>query len=95
MTMNIKIESMYFDSFLRLVDKPDEVRPIGYKWLYKRKREIDEKVETFKAGLVAILKSNMILLSIATVLDYQICQINIKTSFLNRYIGKTIYMVQP
>ena len=32
---------------------PDGLKPIGWKWIYKRKRGIDGKVETFKAWLVA------------------------------------------
>ncbi|KAL4033283.1 hypothetical protein IC575_006370 [Cucumis melo] len=36
-----------------LVDQPDGVKPIGCKWIYKRKRGADGKVQTFKARLVA------------------------------------------
>ena len=32
---------------------PEGFRPIGCKWIYKRKKEADGKVETFKARLVA------------------------------------------
>ena len=31
---------------------PDGVKSIGCKWVYKRKRGVDGKVETFKAQLV-------------------------------------------
>ena len=51
--MNLEMESMYSNSVWELVDLPDEVRPIGCKWIYKRKRGVDGKVETFKARLVA------------------------------------------
>ena len=51
--MNLEMESMYSNSVWELVDLPDEVRPIGCKWIYKRKRGVDGKVETFKAKLVA------------------------------------------
>ena len=51
--MNLEIESMYFNSVWKLVDLPDEVRPISCKWIYKRKRGVDGEVETFKARLVA------------------------------------------
>ena len=51
--MNLEIESMYFNSIWELIDLPDEVRPIGCKWIYKRKRGVDGEVETFKARLVA------------------------------------------
>ena len=51
--MNQEMESMYSDSVWELVDPPEHVRPIGCKWIYKKKRGIDGKVETFKARLVA------------------------------------------
>ena len=51
--MNLEMESMYSNSIWKLVDLPNEVRPIGCKWIYKRKRVADGKVETFKARLVA------------------------------------------
>ena len=42
-----------------------------------------------------MLKSIWILLSIAAHYDYEIWQIDFKTTFLNGYLEKTIYMVQP
>ena len=51
--MNTEIESMYSNQVWTLVDPAVGVKPIGCKWIYKRKRGIDGKVETFKARLVA------------------------------------------
>ena len=51
--MNQEMKSMYSNSVWELVDPPEDVRPIGCKWIYKRKRGADGKVETFKARLVA------------------------------------------
>ena len=51
--MNLDMESMYSNSVWELVDLPDGVKPIGCKWIYKRKRRVYGKVETFKARLVA------------------------------------------
>ena len=51
--MNLEMESMYSNSVWELVDLPDGIKPIGCKWIYKRKRGVDGKVETFKARLVA------------------------------------------
>ncbi|KAA0034863.1 gag/pol protein [Cucumis melo var. makuwa] len=51
--MNLELESMYFNLVWDLVDQPDGVKPIGCKWIYKRKRGADGKVQTFKARLVA------------------------------------------
>ena len=35
------------------MDLPGNIKPIGCKWVYKRKRGLDGRVETFKARLVA------------------------------------------
>ncbi|KAK0594602.1 hypothetical protein LWI29_010773 [Acer saccharum] len=51
--MNLEIESMYSNLVWELVDLPDGVKLIRCKWIYKRKRGVDGKVETFKARLVA------------------------------------------
>ena len=51
--MNQEMESMYSNFVWELVDPLEDVRPIGCKWIFKRKRGIDGKVETFKARLVA------------------------------------------
>ena len=47
------MESMYSNSVWSLVEARKGVKPIGCKWIYKRKRRLDGKVETFKARLVA------------------------------------------
>ena len=51
--MNTEMESMYSYQDWTLVDPTVGVKSIGCKWIYKRKRGIDGKVETFKARLVA------------------------------------------
>ena len=51
--MNKEMESMYSNSVWELIDPLEDVRLIGCKWIFKRKRGIDGKVETFKARLVA------------------------------------------
>ncbi|KAL6318107.1 hypothetical protein AAG906_035252 [Vitis piasezkii] len=42
-----------------------------------------------------MLKSIRILLSIAAYYDYEIWQMDVKTTFLNGHLEETIYMVQP
>ena len=51
--MKAEMESMYSNQVWLLVDPPVGIKPIGCKWIYKRKRGVDGKVETFKARLVA------------------------------------------
>ena len=51
--MNTEMESMYSNEVWTFVDPAVGVKPIGCKRIYKRKRGIDGKVETFKARLVA------------------------------------------
>ena len=44
---------------------------------------------------VAMIKSIRILLSIVAHMDYEIWQMDVKTSFLNGSLDECIYMVQP
>ena len=50
--MNQEMESMYSNYVWELVDPPKDVKPIGCKCIFKKKRGVDGKVETFKARLV-------------------------------------------
>ncbi|KAA3487794.1 Retrovirus-related Pol polyprotein from transposon TNT 1-94 [Gossypium australe] len=74
---------MYSNSMWELVDLSKVIKPIWCKWTYKAKINVDGKVETYKAKLVAkgidykdtfspiaMLKSICILLSIRTTLNY-------------------------
>ena len=51
--MNQEMESMYSNYVWELVDPPKDVKLIGCKWIFKKKRGVDGKVETFKARPVA------------------------------------------
>lgn len=51
--MNVEMESLYSNQVWKLVDLPANIKPIGSKLVYKRKRGPDRRVETFKAMLVA------------------------------------------
>ena len=44
---------MYSNQVWTLVDLPANIRPIGCKWVYKKKRGPDGRVETFKVRLIA------------------------------------------
>ena len=51
--MKSELDSMFSNQVWDLVKVPNGIKPVGCKWVYKRKRGIDGKVETFKARLVA------------------------------------------
>ena len=51
--MKSELDSMYSNQVWDLVKAPNGIEPIGWKWVYKRKRGVDGKVETFKVRLVA------------------------------------------
>ena len=50
--MKSELDSMYSNQVWDLVKAPNGIKPVGCKWVYKRKRGIDGMVETFKARLV-------------------------------------------
>ena len=47
-----ELDSMYSNQVWDLVKAPNDIKLVGCKWVYKRNRGIDGKVETFKARLV-------------------------------------------
>ena len=51
--MKSELDSMYTNQVWDLVKASNGIKPVGCKWVYKRKRGIDGKVETFKVRLVA------------------------------------------
>ena len=44
---------MYSNQVWELLEAPNGIKPVGCKWVYKRKRGLDGNVETFKERLVA------------------------------------------
>ena len=51
--MNSELDSTYSNKVWDLVKEHKDIKHVGWKWVYKRKRGIDGNVETFKARLVA------------------------------------------
>ena len=51
--MKSEMESMYENQVWTLVDPPEGVKPIGCKWVFKKKTDMDGNVITFKGRLVA------------------------------------------
>ena len=51
--MKSEMESKKINSVWTLVDLSEEIKSIGCKWIFKRKKHIDGKVETYKVHLDA------------------------------------------
>ena len=51
--MKSEIQSMYDNQVWTLVDPPEGVRPIGCKWVFKKKTDMDGNIHTYKGRLVA------------------------------------------
>ena len=51
-TMKAEMQSMYDNQVWDLVDLPNGSKPVGCKWVFKKKTDVDGKVQTFKAMLV-------------------------------------------
>ena len=52
-TMNQEYKSMQDNKVWELVPLPEDVKPIGCKWIFKTKRDSKGNVERYKACLVA------------------------------------------
>ena len=50
--MKSELDSMYSNQVWDLVKAPNGIKPVDSKWVYKRKRGVDGKVETFKVRIV-------------------------------------------
>eukprot|EP00253_Pinus_taeda_P034728 PITA_34728 len=89
-------------------------KPIGSKWVFKKKTNAEGKVEKYKArlvakgysqvpeidfgdifSLVAKVTSIRLLLSIADAFDFEVEQMDVKTTFLHEDLEEEIYMKQP
>ena len=51
--IKIELESILKNQTWELVDLPSGAKPIGYKWIFKRKYLSDVSIEKYKARLVA------------------------------------------
>ena len=51
--MKSEMDSMYTHQVWTLVDPPERIKPIGCKWIFKKKMDMEGNVITYKARLVA------------------------------------------
>eukprot|EP00253_Pinus_taeda_P020148 PITA_20148 len=89
-------------------------KPIGSKWVFKKKTNAEGKVDKYKARLVAKgysqvpgidfgdisspvakVASIRLLLSVVVAFDFEVEQMDVKTTFLHRELEEEIYMKQP
>ena len=89
-------------------------KPIGRKWVFKKKMNVEGKVEKYKARLVekgysqvlgidfgdifspvAKVTSIRLLLSVVDAFDFEVEQMDVKTTFLHGDLEEEIYMKQP
>ncbi|GJW46620.1 retrotransposon protein, putative, ty1-copia subclass [Tanacetum coccineum] len=89
--INVEMQSMKDNEVWDLVDLPPNGKTVGSKWLFKKNTDIDGSVHTYKAYIRAI----RILIAITAFYDYDIWQIDVKTTFLNGYLSEQVYMEQP
>ena len=89
-------------------------KPIRTKWVFKKKMNVEGKVEKYKARLVENGYSQVpgidfgdifspvdkftfirLLLSVAATFDFEVKQMDVKTTFLHKDLEEEIYMKQP
>ncbi|KAL4369609.1 hypothetical protein GQ457_05G022470 [Hibiscus cannabinus] len=84
--MRSEMDSMSENQVWTLVEPPEGIKPIGCKWVFKKKTDMDGNVQTYKGRLVA---------KVATFHDYEIWQMDVKITFLNGKLEEDVYMTQP
>ncbi|KAK8685819.1 hypothetical protein V6N13_124853 [Hibiscus sabdariffa] len=84
--MRSKMDSMSENQVWTLVEPPEGIKPIGCKWVFKKKTDMDGNVQTYKGRLVA---------KVVAFHDYEIWQMDVKTAFLNGKLEEDVYMTQP
>ena len=57
--MKFEIQSMYDNQVWTLIDPPEGTKTIGCKWVFKKKTDMDGKVHTYKARLVAKVSNKL------------------------------------
>ena len=109
-----EMASLHKNEAWDLVELSAGRKPIGSKWVFKKKTNAEGKVEKYKARLVAKgysqvpgidfgdifspvakVTSIRLLLSVAAAFDFEVEQMDVKTTFLHGDLEEEIYMKQP
>eukprot|EP00253_Pinus_taeda_P008720 PITA_08720 len=109
-----EIASLHKNEAWDLVELPAGRKPIGSKWVFKKKTNAEGKVGKYKAWLVAKgysqvpgidfgdifspvakVTSIRLLLSVAAAFDFEVEQMDVKKTFLQRDLEEEIYMKKP
>ncbi|GJV11419.1 zinc finger, CCHC-type containing protein [Tanacetum coccineum] len=112
--INDEMDSIMGNNTWVLVDLPPGCKPLGCKWIFKRKLKVDGTIEKFKArlviqgfkqksgidyfntyALVARISTIRLLISMASIHNLIIHQMDVKTAFLNGDLEEEVYMNQP
>ncbi|GJW82156.1 putative RNA-directed DNA polymerase [Tanacetum coccineum] len=78
-----EIDSILHNHMWELVDLLPGCKPLGYRWIFKKKMKSDDTIDKYKARLV-----------IKAIRNLEVHQIDVKTAFLNGDLEKEIYMEQ-
>ncbi|GJZ42179.1 zinc finger, CCHC-type containing protein, partial [Tanacetum coccineum] len=111
---NDEMDSIMGNNTLVLADLPLGFKPLGCKWIFKRKLKVDETIEKFKErlviqgfrqkswidyfdtfALVACISTIRLLIAMESIHNLIICQMDVKTTFLNGKLDEEVYMNQP
>jgi hypothetical protein len=112
--MNEEMASLDKNEAWYLVELPTGRNPIGRKWVFKKKLNVEGKVEKYKAQLVAKgysqdqgidfgeifspvakLTSIRFLLYVVVAFDFEIEQMDVKSTFLHGDMEEEIYVKKP
>ncbi|KAK1612436.1 hypothetical protein QYE76_036109 [Lolium multiflorum] len=92
-----EMDSILANGTWEVTDRPYGCKPVGCKWVFKKKLRPDGTIEKYKARLVAKarLTTIRVLLSLAASHGLLVHQMDVKTAFLNGELEEEIYMEQP
>ncbi|GJV28976.1 zinc finger, CCHC-type containing protein [Tanacetum coccineum] len=75
--INDEMDSIMGNNTWVLADLPPGCKPLGCKWIFKRKLKVDGTIEKFKASTIRLL------IALASIYNLIIHQMDVKTAFLN------------